>query len=324
MSKIKEFFKKRKFTAGCMTAALALLLAGTVFMQESGQTLELPSYTDPIMEVSLEEEETPLASAPKVTTKTSKKSSKKNVKMKTAATKSYTKKLPATKKKSTKTEKKNGSTVKTDTSVLTSVTEKYTKKSKVKVVETNVVTTVTTTTTVVQNNAPAAGAPSGGDKNQAAKPSKYDITAAEAAPRMDSRVISAFNKLGFTMKVDSTVSYAGYYDTRTRNITLRKEGDAAYHELGHFLAFIAGNADKSPEFNTAYLKEKAKYTGADKVYVTQNTSEYFAESVKDYMLNQSALRSSRPMTCEAIENALDKVTDAQIAKIQKMYAPVWK
>ena len=58
--------------------------------------------------------------------------------------------------------------------------------------------------------------------------------------------------------------------------------------------------------------------------ITQNASEYFAESVKDFILNNSALKSSRPQTYEAVQNALNMITDAQIAKIQKIYGPFWK
>lgn len=145
-----------------------------------------------------------------------------------------------------------------------------------------------------------------------------------AAPRMDSRVLSAFDKLGFKMNVDSTVSYAGYFDAKTRRIILRKEDQTVYHELGHFLAFVTGNIDKSASFNSVYAQEMSKYTGANKAYATQNSSEYFAESVKDYMLNAAELRSSRPQTYAAVEDALNKLTDAQIAKVQKIYGPVWK
>ena len=60
---------------------------------------------------------------------------------------------------------------------------------------------------------------------------------------MDSRVLNAFTKLGFTVKVDSSVSYSGHFDARTRTITMKQMDDTIYHELGHFLAFMAGNMD---------------------------------------------------------------------------------
>lgn len=141
---------------------------------------------------------------------------------------------------------------------------------------------------------------------------------------MDSRVIKAFQQLGFKINVDPSVSYSGYFEARSRSITMREIDDSVYHELGHFLAFIAGNVDKTAAFQSVYAAEKESVTSYNKAYVTQNASEYFAESVKDFILNNSALKSSRPQTYEAVQNALNMITDAQIAKIQKIYGPFWK
>ena len=97
-----------------------------------------------------------------------------------------------------------------------------------------------------------------------------------------------------------------------------------FHELGHFLAFIAGNADKTSSFVAVYNNEKSKYTGLSKSYATQNSSEYFADSVRDYVENPSALKSQRPQTYAAVVEALNKVTDSQVSKVQKVYGPFWK
>ena len=61
----------------------------------------------PVMETTITEDDTPLDSKPKVTTKTTSntKTTRKKVKLKKAATKTYTKKLPTTNKKSTTTMK---------------------------------------------------------------------------------------------------------------------------------------------------------------------------------------------------------------------------
>lgn len=99
---------------------------------------------------------------------------------------------------------------------------------------------------------------------------------------------------------------------------------SVYHELGHFLAFIAGNVDKTSGFQSIYTAEKEKVTSFNKAYVTQNSSEYFAESVKDFILNNNALKNARPQTYAAVESALNQITDAQIAKIEKIYGPFWK
>lgn len=293
---------------------------------QDSQVPELPNYTDPVVEQTIEDDDTPLASQPKVTTKTTKRSktTKKNIKLKAAATKTYTKKLPTTKKTTNKTTKKNQTTtIKTTTTVQTDTSQKYTKKSKNVVQTQKVTTTVQTTTTVVAAASTTVNATTAGSTT--AKKEKYTVSnVASIAPQMDSRVLNAFTKMGFTVIVDPSVSYAGYFDGRSRTITLKVEDDTIYHELGHYLAFIAGNVDKNAAFASVYNSEKSKFTGVRKAYATQNASEYFAESVLEYTENPSVLKAQRPQTYEAITNALSKVTDAQVNKIMNVYKVIWK
>lgn len=317
---------KKKIAAGCIAAA-ALITAGSFAMVwQDSQVPELPNYTDPVVEQTIEDDDTPLASQPKVTTKTTKssKTTKKNIKLKAAATKTYTKKLPTTKKTTNKTTKKNQTTtIKTTTTVQTDTSQKYTKKSKNVVQTQKVTTTVQTTTTVVAAASTTVNATTAGSTT--AKKEKYTVSnVASIAPQMDSRVLNAFTKMGFTVIVDPSVSYAGYFDGRSRTITLKVEDDTIYHELGHYLAFIAGNVDKNAAFASVYNSEKSKFTGVRKAYATQNASEYFAESVLEYTENPSVLKAQRPQTYEAITNALSKVTDAQVNKIMNVYKVIWK
>lgn len=317
---------KKKIAAGCIAAA-ALITAGSFAMVwQDSQVPELPNYTDPVVEQTIEDDDTPLASQPKVTTKTTKssKTTKKNIKLKAAATKTYTKKLPTTKKTTNKTTKKNQTTtIKTTTTVQKDTSRKYTKKSKNVVQTQKVTTTVQTTTTVVAAASTTVNATTAGSTT--AKKEKYTVSnVASIAPQMDSRVLNAFTKMGFTVIVDPSVSYAGYFDGRSRTITLKVEDDTIYHELGHYLAFIAGNVDKNAAFASVYNSEKSKFTGVRKAYATQNASEYFAESVLEYTENPSVLKAQRPQTYEAITNALSKVTDAQVNKIMNVYKVIWK
>ena len=291
---------------------------------QDSQVPELPSYTDPVVEQTLTDDDTPLASKPKVTTKTTKKSktTKKTINLKKAATKTYSKKLPTKKKTTTKTTKKNQTTtVKTQTTVQTDTNQKFTKKSK-KVVQTQkVTTTVKTTTTVV---AAAQTTTKSTTANTNVKKEKYTISnVASIAPQMDSRVLNAYARMGFTVTVDPNAAYAGHFDARSRSITIQEADETIYHELGHFLAFIAGNVDQSSAFASVYNSEKAKFTGYNKAYATQNAAEYFAESVKDYMLNGAALSSQRPNTYKAIQSALNTVTTARADVILKAYSSIW-
>ena len=219
---LKNFFMKKKIAAGCIAAA-ALITAGSFAMVwQDSQVPELPNYTDPVVEQTIEDDDTPLASQPKVTTKTTKRSktTKKNIKLKAAATKTYTKKLPPTKKTTNKTTKKNQTTtIKTTTTVQTDTSQKYTKKSKNVVQTQKVTTTVQTTTTVVAAASTTVNATTAGSTT--AKKEKYTVSnVASIAPQMDSRVLNAFTKMGFTVIVDPSVSYAGYFDGRSRTITL--------------------------------------------------------------------------------------------------------
>ena len=313
--KLADLFRNRKIAAGVTAIVLAVAVGSTAVVQQKSQIPELPSYTDPVLETTIEEEETPLASAPKVNTTTSKKTSSKKVTMKSAAKKTYTKTIPAESTTSRKTSETSSATVTTQTTVVKKSKEAYTKKSKVKVVTTETTTTVTTTTTA---KAAAATTVSG---NTVANGT---VDVSKIAPKADSRVITAYRTLGFTVEVNSSVSYSGYFDARNQKITVKKADDTIYHELGHFVAFVAGNADQTAEFKAIFSQEKALYTAYNKSYVTQNSAEYFAESVKEFTLNPVALKSARPKTYEAVKEAMDKLTDDRVAKVKKVYSMIWK
>lgn len=336
--KITEWLANKKVVSSCAAIALAAVIGGVSLFSGAGETPEFPSYTDPIMETSIIEDETPLASQPKTTVKTtsSTKTTRKTVKLKKASKKSYTKKLKTKTKVTNKTNKSGNTTVDTKTTVVTKATAKYTKKSKKKVVTSKITTTVQTTTTQqvsIANETAVSTTSSGTSAAQATaaasssqNQSKYEANVANVASvagKMDNRVIAAYQQLGFKLVVDPSVNYSGYFDARSRSITMKQIDDSVYHELGHFLAFIAGNVDKTASFQSIFAAEKANVTAFNKAYVTQNASEYFAESVKDYILNNASLKSTRPQTYAAVQNALNQITDAQIAKIQKIYGVFW-
>ena len=319
--RITELLKKRRVAAGLTAIVLAVAVGSVAVVQQKSQIPELPVYTDPEMETNIEEEETPLADKPVVKTTTSKKTTTKKVKMKKAAAKTYTKELPATSTTSKKTAQTSSASVVTQTTVVKKIEEKYTKKSKVKVVTTVATTTVTTTTTAKAGASTAVNSATTVNNNSSVTGT---VEVGQLAPKEDSRVLTAYRTLGFKVNVDSSVSYSGYFNARNRQITLKKANETIYHELGHFIAFIAGNVDTTSEFKTIYNQEKSLYTAYNKAYVTQNSSEYFAESAKEYVLNPGALKAARPKTYEAVRSAVESITDERIAKIQKYYGAIWK
>lgn len=319
--RITELLKKRRVAAGLTAIVLAVAVGSVAVVQQKSQIPELPVYTDPEMETNIEEEETPLADKPVVKTTTSKKTTTKKVKMKKAAAKTYTKELPATSTTSKKTAQTSSASVVTKTTVVKKIEEKYTKKSKVKVVTTVATTTVTTTTTAKAGASTGVNSATTANNNSGVTGT---VELGQLAPKEDSRVLTAYRTLGFKVNVDPSVSYSGYFNARNRQITLKKVNETIYHELGHFIAFIAGNVDTTSEFKTIYNQEKSLYTAYNKAYVTQNSSEYFAESAKEYVLNPGALKAARPKTYEAVRSAVESITDERIAKIQKYYGAIWK
>ncbi len=127
---------------------------------------------------------------------------------------------------------------------------------KQKVVTSKITTTVQTTTTqqvsidnetavstTTSSGASAAKVTAAASSSQ--NQSKHEENVASVAGKMDNHVIAAYQQLGFKLVVDPSVNYSGYFDARSRSITMKQIDDSVYHELGHFLAFIAGNADKT-------------------------------------------------------------------------------
>ncbi|MCC8106367.1 MAG: hypothetical protein LIO99_10270 [Clostridiales bacterium] len=329
---VKELFQKTSVKVTGIVLAVAIAIGGVWAANYQATSVpELVSYVDTEEVVAVEEEAVPLANQ-KTTTSTSTKTqtTTKKVKLSSKAKKTYTSKGKATTKTSTKTATSTASTASattttkttTKTAVQTQTTKKYTKNSKVCKQTTTTKTTVTkTVTTSTATTSAAASAASTASTTSSSTSST--LTTAQALATVDSRVATAWNTLGFAFKVNSGASYSGYFDASSRTITLKTLDDTIYHELGHFLAFVAGNVDTSSSFKAVYSAEKSLYTKYNASYVTQDASEYFAESFKEYTEDAASLKASRPQTYAAIEAALNKLTTAQITKIATVYASVW-
>ena len=309
--KMKETLRQISKKAGALVLATAIVLGGGTYVyNQQNPVPELVTYIDEDSVVQIQEDETPLAS-PKVTKSTKTTKSTKKISLKSAASKTYAQKGKTTTKKKTTKTKSAKKTVTTETVTVTSITNNYKKGSKINTQVTTVKTTVTKTT--VTNTAAPVTAPV----------TDGTVAVTQIAPAADKRVLNAFQKLGFQVVIQSNVPYSGLCDAETRTITLKQADETVYHELGHFLAFVAGNIDTSAAFQQIFQNEKSKYTAYDKGYVLQNSAEYFAQSFRDYTENPAALKASRPQTYAAIQQALSRVTDAQVANLLRVYRAVW-
>ena len=309
--KMKETLRQISKKAGALVLATAIVLGGGTYVyNQQNPVPELVTYIDEDSVVQIQEDETPLAS-PQVTKSTKTTKSTKKIPLKSASSRTYTQKGKTTTKKKTTKTKSAKKTVTTTTVTVTSITNNYKKGSKIKTQVTTVKTTITKTT-VTNTAAPTTTPVTDGT-----------VAVTQIAPAADKRVLNAFQKLGFQVVIQSNVPYSGLCDAETRTITLKQADETVYHELGHFLAFVAGNIDTSAAFQQIFQNEKSKYTAYDKGYVLQNSAEYFAQSFWDYTKNPAALKASRPQTYAAIQQALSRVTDAQVANVLRIYGARW-
>ena len=328
---MKEALRKKLTKAGALALAAVVAMGGGVtYYNSQNQVPELITYVDTDGSIEIPDEDVPLA-APKVTKSTKTKKKVKKIKMKKASKKTYKKagKTVTKKKKKVKSSKKNVTT--TETLTATNVTNAYKKGSKidtrVTTVKTTVIKTVAPTGTAAATAAATGTATTTATKattaGTASAAQNGEIAITQIAPLVSGNVTSAFQKLGFKIVINSGVSYSGLCDARTRTVTLKRADNTVYHELGHFVAFVAGNIDTSSAFQSIYNREKSLYTDYNKAYVLSSSSEYFAESYKNYILNPTQLKNSRPETYAAIENALSRVTDAQASRILGVYGALW-
>lgn len=154
-------------------------------------------------------------------------------------------------------------------------------------------------------------------------PKPTPVTVRALAPKANTCVLHAFEYLGFKLEQKSSASYSGYFTAKERKIYLKNfSGTVIYHELGHFLAWISGSRDKTAEFKAIYEKEKSKMTSANRVYNTQNSSEYFAESYREFCINPNGLKKQRPQTYNAIKAAVDCLnnkSDSYLYNVRQAY-----
>lgn len=273
--------------------------------------------------------------ARKTTTSTSVRRSKKVIKLKKKARTKTTKRIST--KKNTKRYSQHNTNITKITTVKTTTITKF--KAKKKTIDTTVQTTIQTTTEVRASQKTSSTPPksttgsstgktttttTGGSKS-----SGSTTTSATTATSMNidslsgtvnPMIIKAFKTMNYEIVINSGVSYAGYFDGKNQRITLRSANTGyLLHEIGHYVSFITGFKDSTAEFKSIYAKEKSKYTGSNKAYVTQNNEEYFAESFRDYYTNKNALKSARPDTYAYIEKCIAAVTDARINYVNAIY-----
>ena len=212
--------KKTTALAGkiAIVCTAAMLAAGGAYTWRQSQAAvpELTTFVDHgTKPVVIGEEEVPLGAKPEVKKETKK--SKKTVKLKKASKKTYTKKSKKT-KTSTETKQNGNHQVVVKTTVVTDVKQKFKKDSKKKVIITKV-TTITETS--VQGAGQGMAQPQ--SSGQAGK-----VSISSIAPKLNPTVLKAYHALGFTVTIDPSVPYTGYFNAKNQAIILKRADDTIY------------------------------------------------------------------------------------------------
>ena len=260
-----------------------------------------------------------------VTTTTKTTTLTKPEKLKKAAKKTYLSKEKNQKKTSTK---KNGKNKTKKTVTETRTRYQYTKKSVYRVKITKKVVTTTVTTTTKSKKEKPVTKPVTSVKPEEPK-APYTCGLPANVKQKTGMVAVAFQTLGQKVTINPQVSFAGLYSGQAQMITLKKESymqdniGTVYHELGHFLACIAGNADRSSEFKQIYAAEKGNYQKYNRVYVTSSCYEFFAEAYKWYVLDPEYVKNNLPRTYAAVDAAVKKITPEHIQQAKQVFSCVW-
>lgn len=142
--------------------------------------------------------------------------------------------------------------------------------------------------------------------------------------KADKRVVDAFVDLGFTVKYDKNLGYAGVFSVGKHAIIMKKASSTdTLHELGHFVSRLQKGADEKAEFVKIYKSEKNKYTGKLQSYIKGNSKEYFAQSFAEYTQNPSKLKASRPKTYNYVKAQVEAIDEQDVNDMYAAYGWAW-
>lgn len=136
--------------------------------------------------------------------------------------------------------------------------------------------------------------------------------------RVPAKLRKRFESDGFKVLVDPTMATCKKWFTQSKvntitgafdcdgEIIIRQPNQSVYHELGHYVAYIAGQPDYSSEWEKIYRKEKNKWW-SNESYTTSSAVEYFAETMKQYIFgDRKRLKKTSPKTYAYLKKICDK------------------
>lgn len=160
------------------------------------------------------------------------------------------------------------------------------------------------------------------DTYAASKVRKATIPATSV--KADSRVVDAFVDLGFKVKYDKNLGFAGVFSVGKHAVIMKdKNTTNTLHEMGHFVSRLQKGADETSEFVKIYKAEKNSYTGKLGTYIKGSSKEYFAQSFAEYTQNPSKLKNSRPKTYKYVQAQVEAIDQQDVDDMYAAYGWAW-
>lgn len=138
-------------------------------------------------------------------------------------------------------------------------------------------------------------------------PKGYIKPRTQTGPKLPKKLANDFTKNGWKIVLDPGMdgypyNYMGLCVYSDKQLIIRDyQSDTIYHEFGHYFAYTNGEIDTSKKFQSIFKKEKKKFKGSNPNSNTANSSEYFAECFKSYLLKEKWLKKRCPKTYQYID-----------------------
>lgn len=147
---------------------------------------------------------------------------------------------------------------------------------------------------------------------------------AEQLSKLPESVMTSIVDNGWTIQLTDESLSAKYFDgmyTHVQGVTVSWEksiwisndtksiSESTLHEVGHYIDYINGMVSDTDAFYEVFKAERRSFVSSDggEKYAKTSTTEYFAETCKEYFVNPINLATYAPMTYGFIDSYLTSV-----------------
>ncbi|MBR2765414.1 MAG: hypothetical protein IKE03_05480 [Blautia sp.] len=143
------------------------------------------------------------------------------------------------------------------------------------------------------------------------------------AGRLPVKILNAFKKYNFKVIVSPGMSESGKFDEMGGIIRIRDlHSPEIYHEMGLFLAFASLYPVSSDDYEAIIREETDNYWWSRPDLIRKNSSEYFAESLKEYAFHPAAFEKVCPKSVQAVKQAIKDLSSEDSEIMMALYGHI--